>query len=179
MPEHKMKTYIALFRGINVGGRNLVSMQELVAIMEECGNENIQTCIQSGNVVFSGKSKSSDRIVNLIAERKGFRPELLVMDVEEFEQAIKNNPFESAEGKTCHFSFCRNRPETVDENRLNELKSETECFALVGQVFYLHAPDGIGRSRLAANVERCLGVSTTSRNLNTINRLEKMLHERK
>lgn len=151
MPEHKTKTYIALFRGINVGGRNLV---------------------------FSGKSKSSDRIVNLIAERKGFRPDLLVLDVEEFEQAIKNNPFEGVEGKTCHFSFCKSRPEAVDEKRLYELKSETECFALIGQVFYFYAPDGVGRSRLAANIERCLGVTSTSRNLNTVMRLSELAQSR-
>lgn len=173
-----MTDYIALFRGINVGGRNLVSMQELVAIMEDCGNVNVQTYIQSGNVVFSGKSRSSEQIVDLIAGRKDFRPELLILDVEEFEQAIRNNPFESAEGKAIHFTFCKSRPETVDENRLNELKSETERFALIGQVFYFYAPDGVGRSKLAANVERCLGVTTTSRNLNTVKRLSKMLQNR-
>jgi len=173
-----MTDYIALFRGINVGGRNMVPMKELVAIMEDCGHENIQTYIQSGNVVFSGKSKANEQIINLIAERKGFRPELLVLDVEEFEQAIRNNPFESAEGKAIHITFCKSRPEAVDENRLNELKSETERFALIDNVFYLFAPDGIGRSKLAANVERCLGVTTTSRNLNTVNKISEMVKKR-
>ena len=58
-----MTDYIAFFRGINVGGRNLISMKELVAIMEDCGNENIQTYTQSGNVVFSGKPETREKIL--------------------------------------------------------------------------------------------------------------------
>ena len=61
-----MTDYIALFRGINVGGRNLISMKELVAVMEDCGNEKIQTYIQSGNVVFSGKPETRKKILELI-----------------------------------------------------------------------------------------------------------------
>ena len=70
------------------------------------------------------------------------------------------------------------QPESVDEERLNQLKSGTEEYALKRNVFYLHAPDGIGRSKLAAQVERCLGVAVTGRNLNTVNKLAELARDR-
>ena len=149
-----MNTFIALFRGINVGGRNLLPMKELAAIMEECGHSDIRTWIQSGNVVFRSGTVSTSEIADLIEVKKGFRPGIFVLSVSELEAALGNNPFKTAEGKACHFFFCMHQPESVDEERLNQLKSGTEEYALKRNVFYLHAPDGIGRSKLAAQVER-------------------------
>lgn len=149
----------------------LLPMKELVSIMEECGRSDVRTYIQSGNVVFSSGSVSADKIADQVEQRKGFRPKVLILGLLELEQALKNNPFKNVEGKALHFSFCQSRPESVDEARLNQLKSASEEFSLKGRVFYLHAPDGIGRSKLAGQVERCLGVPVTGRNLNTVRNL--------
>lgn len=166
-----MNTFIALFRGINVGGRHLMPMKELVDVLESCGCEAVTTYIQSGNAVLQASRRPGAAVTDRIEERFDFRPEMWVFSVAEFRQFARDNPFPGAEGKTCHFAFCREEPTSVDTQRLEHLKSGSERYARVGRVFYLHAPDGIGRSKLAAQVERCLGVSVTVRNLNTVNRL--------
>ena len=169
-----MRTFIALFRGVNVGGKNRLAMKNLVSIMEAAGARDVRTYIQSGNVVYTGQAKQAVKATALIEAEHGFRPEVLVLTIEEFGLAARNNPFQDAEGKACHFYFCSKAPESVDKARLEHLRKESESYELKDSVFYLHAPEGIGRSKLATQVERCLGVAGTGRNLNTINRLLKM-----
>ena len=94
-----------------------------------------------------------------------------MLQIGELQTAIKNNPFSVHEGKTLHFYFLSAKPENPDLTKLAKLKSPTEDFKLDNKVFYLLAPDGIGRSRLAAAVEQNLSVKVTARNLNTVNKL--------
>jgi len=169
-----MKTYIVLFRGINVGGKNLVPMKELASVLEEANYQNVKTYIQSGNVVLQSQGKPHD-IASKVLERFGFEPAVIVLEESEFNDAVMNNPFRSPNGKEVHFYFCRDEPE-IDAARLQAYKSESEEYHVAGKVFYLYAPDGIGRSRLAANLETCLGVQATGRNLNTIQKLQQMVH---
>ena len=169
-----MKTYIVLLRGINVGGRNILPMKELVALLEGGGFNNIKTYIQSGNIVLQSKKKPGAAIGKLIEEKFGFRPAILVLEESELISAIENNPFDNAKGNTVHFSFCGETP-VLKLEKLDALAIESEQYQLIGKVFYLYAPDGIGRSKLAANIESCLGVPTTARNLNTVNKLKQML----
>ena len=171
-----MKTYIALFRGINVGGRNIIPMKELTLLMKECGYENIRTYIQSGNVVFEAPGKNNSEIGTLVEAKFGFKPEVLLLSSKDLSEAIKNNPYSGVEGKLCHFYFCKSNPESINNSRLSELKTASEEYFFKGKVFYLYAPDGIGRSKLAAKIEACLGVTGTARNLNTVNKLSLMLN---
>jgi uncharacterized protein (DUF1697 family) len=83
---------------------------------------------------------------------------------------MTNFPYQGFEGKFVHFYFCKEAPK-IDKTKLLALTTETECYELIDNVFYLHAPDGIGRSKLVANIESCLGVPATGRNLNTIKKL--------
>lgn len=168
------KTYILLFRGINVGGRNLLPMKPLVELLSSCGYEQVKTYIQSGNVVLSSMTKPCDEISQKIEYQFGFKPSLIVLNAQELLKAVENNPFQVDEGKTLHFYFLADQP-NLDTEKLNQLATETEQFHLAGQVFYLYAPDGIGRSKLAAGVEKCLGVAATARNLNTVNKLVSMI----
>lgn len=88
-----METYVILLRGINVGGRNTLPMKELVSILEENQFKNIQTYIQSGNVVLQS-TKNPDTIISSIIQNKfGFKPEVLVIGESEFISSIKNNPY--------------------------------------------------------------------------------------
>ncbi|MBW6474470.1 MAG: DUF1697 domain-containing protein, partial [Anaerolineaceae bacterium] len=83
-----MNTYIALFRGINVGGKNTLKMKDLVSLLQELGAHNVKTYIQSGNAVFQSSeepSQLSDQIKLAIQQRFGFAPLVLVMDQAEFE----------------------------------------------------------------------------------------------
>lgn len=168
-----MKTYIILLRGVNVGGKNILPMKELTALLERNGFENVNTYIQSGNVVLQSEKRPSTEIEKLIASKFGFEPKVLVLEQSEFDSAIKNNPFSPTDGKSAHFYFCRNQPKP-NIMKLKKLLAESEEYQLNGNVFYLYAPNGIGRSKLVANIESCLGVPATGRNLNTVRKLEQM-----
>lgn len=175
-----MKTYIALFRGINVGGNNILPMKELVAALESLNLQSVKTYIQSGNAVF--RSKTSDakplagKIGAAIKKNHGFEPKVLLLDAGTLARAIRSNPYPEAEAEpnTLHLNFLSSVPPSPDLKALEKIKAENERFHLAGDVFYLHAPDGIGRSKLFAHMERLLGVPTTSRNWRTVCKLQEM-----
>ena len=169
-----MKTYIALFRGINVGGRNALPMKEIVAILEHLGSHKVKTYIQSGNAVFVVPEKDTLRLSNAIRvevkKRRGFEPNVLLLELEDIERAIRNNPFPEAETdpQTLHAGFLTSTPKHPNLIKLESLKRDSERFRLIDSVFYLHAPEGIGRSKLAANAEKLIGVPMTDRNWRTV-----------
>jgi uncharacterized protein (DUF1697 family) len=175
-----MHTYIALFRGINVGGKNSLPMKNLTSIFEILGASNTKTYIQSGNVVFQIASKDissfSKRLGSEIKERRGFEPQILVIEPSEVETAMMNNPFPEAESKpsSLHLGFLAFPPENPDLKKLESLKKDSERFCLIDRIFYLHAPEGVGRSKLAASSEKLLGVPMTDRNWNTVCKLKEM-----
>lgn len=169
-----MRTYVALFRGINVGGNNILAMNDLVAILEKIGARNVETYIQSGNAVLkierTDASLLSNEIKAAIKKGHGFEPQVVLLGSEEIEKAVRSNPFPEAESdpKTLHVHFLASTPKQPDLDALEGIKSASERFVLEGGVFYLHAPDGIGRSKLAANAEKLLGVPMTGRNWRTV-----------
>ncbi|WP_146516139.1 DUF1697 domain-containing protein [Rubripirellula amarantea] len=175
-----MTTWIALFRGINVGGKNKMPMTKLKATLESAGLKDVRTYIQSGNVVFESSLKSkkslATRILDPVESEFGFRPPLMLLTNAELKEAMRVSPFQVAEteGKTLHFFFMDEDPKSPDLASIAELAVESESHALVGSVFYLCAPAGIGRSKLAAAAERKLGVPATARNFNTVSELNKM-----
>ena len=169
-----METYIVLFRGINVGGRNILPMKELVSILSENHFKHIQTYIQSGNVVLKSTKNPDTKISSIVQNKFGFKPEVLVLGESEFISSIKNNPYISKEGKAMHFYFCKSSPK-VNEAKLKKLKAESEEYHIEGKILYLYAPEGIGRSKLVANIESCLGVTATGRNFNTVSKIQSMI----
>jgi uncharacterized protein (DUF1697 family) len=175
-----MKTYIALFRGINVGGNNVLPMKDLATALESAGARDVATYIQSGNAVFWSEEQDAallaEGIRAAIGERHGFEPRVLVLASEEMEEVVRSNPFPEAESepKTLHVYFLAAPPERPDLEALEGIKGELERFVLVDGVFYLHAPKGIGRSKLAANVEKLLGVPATARNWRTVRKVIEM-----
>jgi uncharacterized protein (DUF1697 family) len=175
-----MKIYIALFRGVNVGGKNTLPMKELASILADLGALNVKTYIQSGNAVFMSSEKDALRFSNKISleikKRRGFEPRVMLLELEEIERAMKKNPFPEAEAdpKVLHVSFLASEPVKPNLKALESLKIESERFQLIDKVFYLHAPEGIGRSKLAANTERLLGVPMTDRNWRTVCKIREM-----
>jgi uncharacterized protein (DUF1697 family) len=175
-----MNTTIALFRGINVGGKGRLPMKELVPVLEGVGLREIRTYIQSGNVVFRGPATDRGHLARTIgaAVRKshGFEPAVLLINPGRLEKALQANPFPEGEaaGSTLHLGFLASVPPRPDLPGLERLRAPGERFLLKGDVFYLHAPDGIGRSKLANGAERLLGVPMTSRNWNTLSKLREM-----
>jgi len=151
-------------------------MKELVELMEADGFSDVKTYIQSGNVVFRCPRKPKDEIGRLIERRFGFKPEVFVLSGDDLAKAMRNNPYKTGAGNVVHFFFCDREPKAVDPEFLESLKVESERYKLVGKVFYLHAPEGIGRSKLATNMGKAfVGVTMTARNLNTVNKLAEMI----
>jgi uncharacterized protein (DUF1697 family) len=167
-------TYIALLRGINVGGKHSLPMKELVAILESLGCQNVRTYIQSGNAVFQCKSADAKQLASkvtaVIKQKLGFAPQVLVLDVKQLAKVVQANPFPEAEcePKSLHVWFLAEKPAKAGLTALEALKNKSEQLELRGTAIYLHALDGIGRSKLAANVERHLGVAATARNWRTV-----------
>jgi len=180
-----MKICIALLRGINVGGHHALPMKELVAMLEELGARQIKTYIQSGNAVFVWNGKDISRLAhNLRAEikrRRGFDAHVLLLEHADLARVIQQNPFPEAgdDSAALHAGFLAAVPENPDLRALESLKSDSERFQLVHKVFYLYAPEGVGRSKLAARAERLLGVPMTDRNWRTVCTLWKMAQELK
>ena len=178
-----MNTYIALLRGINVGGNNKLPMRELKDVLAGLGLHDVKTYIQSGNVVFQSDSDNTadlaERMRAAISKSHGFAPNVLLLDVDEFENAMASNPFPEgeAEPKTLHLYFLASTPENPDLPKLDGLKKANERFQLNNKVFYLHAPDGIGRSKLAERVEKTLGVAATARNWRSVGKIMEMARQ--
>lgn len=172
-----MTTWIALFRGVNVGGNNILPMKDLVVALEEIGCTCVKTYIQSGNVIFSKSVSKVPQLAKLIGKtvlnRYGFEPKIHLLTVRELKKAVTSNPFPNAEEnpKSLHLFFLSKNPKSLKRESFDEIKAERENYALNENMFYLHAPDGIGRSRLAAKTEKFLGVDATARNWGTVLKL--------
>lgn len=178
-----MPTWIALFRAINVGGKNMLPMAKLKKGLEALTLTEVRTYIQSGNVVFQATSKSrsalAKKIVDMVEAEHGFRPQLLLLTAEELAAAVAANPYPdaTAEPTSLHFFFLAEPAREANTTGLDKLKAESESYYLTDQVFYLRAPNGIGRSKLAAGAEKQLGVTTTARNYRTVEKLLAMTRE--
>ena len=178
-----MNTYVAFFRGINVGGNNALPMKEMVAVLEDLGARKVRTYIQSGNAVFRSAEKNASqlpkRLTAEIKKRYGFEPHVLILGLDEIKRAMADNPFPDAEAdpSRLHLGFLASRPKRPDLEKLDSLKKKSERFRLSDKVFYLHAPEGIGRSRLAACAEKLLGVPMTDRNWRTVCKVREMAEE--
>jgi uncharacterized protein (DUF1697 family) len=173
-----MKTWIVLFRGVNVVGKNMLPMRKLASLLEKTGCSDVKTYIQSGNVVL--RSAIADaaplikRIRVTVAAGCGFEPHVMLLDLRELARAAAANPFATAAAanpKSVHLFFLAERPRAPNLESLERLKAASESYALKGKVLYLSTPDGFGTSKLAARIERALGVPATARNWRTVTML--------
>lgn len=175
-----MTTYIALFRGINVGGNNRLPMKALTQVLERNGCVDVRTYIQSGNVILSTAETDAGRLATrlqaAVAKSHGFAPRVLLLTRRDLERAAAANPFPEADAfpKSLHLFFLTEPPPKPNLEALDALKTTTERYLLKGKVFYLHTPDGFGRSKLAERAERLLGVDATARNWRTVTTLLEM-----
>ena len=175
-----MTTWISLLRGINVGGKNILPMKELREWLDELGYEEVRTYIQSGNCVFSAKASSAQAVTKQIAAKieseAGFKPMVVTIKKSALDKSAEANPFSQAidNPASVHFYFMDKKAGKPDLNALSELRKHGEQFELIGSVFYLYAPEGIARSKLAAAVESKLGVSATARNYRTVLKLQEL-----
>ncbi len=172
------ETYVALLRGINVGGKNKVPMADLTALFEEAGCAEVRTYIQSGNVLFRAPAKIASRLPGTISERIARRLDLRVPVVlrtaEELEEAARRNPFlaAGADPDTLHLMFLADLPRPAAVAGLDGRRSPPDAFAVVGREIYLRLPNGAARTKLTnAYFDAKLATTSTMRNWRTVLKL--------
>lgn len=173
--------YVALLRGINVGGRNLLPMKDLVKIFEEAGCTEVRTYIQSGNVVFSAPAvvlkAIPARVTALISGRFGFETPIIARSAREVEDTIRGNPFLAAgkDVKTLHAYFLADVPKAEAVRQLDPDRSPGDAFVVVGKEVYLYLPNGMGRTKLTnAWFDARLSTISTARNWATVLKLSEL-----
>jgi uncharacterized protein (DUF1697 family) len=175
-----VNTWIALFRGINVVGNNILPMKELKALLEQNQCVDVQTYIQSGNVVFRSRladaARVERRLADAVTKARGFEPRVMALKPSELARAAAGNPFPQAtdDPARVHLFFLDASPSRPDIEGLDAICTATERYTLKGRVFYLYTPDGFGPSKLAKRAERLLGVAATARNWRTVTTLIEM-----
>jgi uncharacterized protein (DUF1697 family) len=179
-----MPTYIALLRGINVSGQRLIKMTDLKELFEAQGFQNVQTYIQSGNVIFSSKEKSSDKIKNIISnsikQKFGFDVGVLVITPDKIEYVLKNNPYikKKKDIDRLYVTFLSGLPSSENIKKLNLIDYSPEEYIMDDKLVYLHVPNGYGKAKLNNNLfENKLKVEATTRNWKTINKLWELSNE--
>lgn len=172
-----MKSWIALLRGINVGGHNKVPMAELREACGEAGFVDVATYIQSGNVALRADGsarKVAERLRALLTERFDVDVPVVLRSVGDVERVATSNPYleEGVAEKELHVGFFLDRPRAARLADLPEQPPGRESFRVVGAEVYLHYPDGLGRSKLtSAWLDRAFGTTVTVRNWRTVNKL--------
>lgn len=163
---------MALLRGVNVGGKNKVSMADLRELATELGHGDVRTYIQSGNVVFTAakKVKESD-LEAAVAKRFGVTSAVMLRTQAELAKVVERNPFASAEPSSLHVGFMAAPPPRERVAGLDAARFAPEEVGVRGRDVYLHLPNGLGRSKLPGYVDRQLAVPITVRNWNTVNKL--------
>ena len=182
-----MAIHIAFLRGINVGGKNKIKMADLRESLEKLGLSEVQTYIQSGNVLFGSEEDEAtlrQRIEREIERAFGLAVHVVIRTSAELKQLVANLPFSdkqiaeaeaAAEGERLYVSMLRREP---DAERVERLKAAAfdDQFRVAGRDIYLLLRQSIRHSKLAARVEK-LGVPATTRNWNTIQKLSAMADE--
>jgi uncharacterized protein (DUF1697 family) len=172
-----MPTFIALYRGINVSGKNLVKMTDLRALHGSLGHASIETYLQSGNVVFSATGSPraiSKDISAAFTKTFGFAPAILVCTAAQWARFVAENPFRKfsdADPTKVHAAICGGEPCAQRLEELLKKVGKREQFVIKAGVIYLHAPDGFGTSKFPAAMERAAGVPITFRNWRTMQSL--------
>jgi len=170
-------TYVALLRGVNVGGKKKIAMAELRSLFSSLGFEDVVTYIQSGNVVFRGTDGDADeisaRIEREIARVFGMDPAVLLRTPAELEKIVERNPYRTHNDPSeLHLVFLNRTPAATAAADLDPGRSPGDEFALHGREIYLYLPNGAGRSKLTIDYfERVLGARATQRNWNTLRKL--------
>lgn len=182
-----MKTHLALLRGINVSGKNIIKMEEFRKLLTAIGFNNVSTYIQSGNVFFES-DKTIDfsvEISKLIKDNYGYDIKVLMVNKNDLAFVLQNNPFFEKVGssaqentKNLYISFLSEIPKKEDYNELLALDFKGDEFVLQERFLFLKYKDSAANTKLDNKIiENKLKVVSTTRNWNTVNKLYQMYDE--
>ena len=172
-----MTLYIALLRGINVGGHKVIKMAELKRVFESIGLKQVKTYIQSGNIVFESEEDINflkDRIQTEIKNEFDFDVPVMLRTYGEFINIIKQCPYEVhslLEGESVHVAFLANVLSEEESSQLLTFKSELEDCYIDEKVVYLFFKNSIRNSKLMNQFQK-LHTPATVRNWRTVNKLK-------
>lgn len=168
-------TYVALLRGINVGGKRKIAMSALANCLSSNGFNNVSTYIQSGNVVFSHPDQSDlcSRLQKIILEFAGFEVPVILRTAAEFKEVVDNNPFPDTQATKLHVGFLSEPPCSTALSEIESSKWESEACVVTGREAYLYLPDGMGRAKMPSRLKFLN--SATIRNWNTVSTLASMV----
>ncbi len=173
---------MALLRGINVGGKNRITMKDLSAVFASAGASDVRTYIQSGNVVYTADATTAAGIAGIVTAaieaKLGLRIPVVTRSARELETAMAANPFlaAGADPETVYLGFLAETPSKECVAALNPQRSPGDRFAVVGRELYLHLPNGVANSKLTnAYFDSTLRTVSTVRNWRTARALAEML----
>lgn len=178
-----MPIYVSLLRGINVGGHKKIKMDQLRASLEAMGLKQVQTYIQSGNVVFQTTAKASLPAVSRKIEARilsdfGHSVSVMSRTADEISRTVAGNPFLKERGldpDKFHVMFLSESPEPAALKQLASLTAAPDQFRSAGKELYFYLPNGVAGSVVMKNpVDRILAVVTTTRNWRTVNTIHQM-----
>ncbi len=167
---------VALLRGINVGGKNKLPMKQLAAMFREAGCEDVQTYIQSGNVVFRADPSLAERIPSLISNEIlrtfGYQVPVVTRTAEELQEIVQANPFTAVEENQLLVFFLADSPDPERIAALDPNHSPGDEFAVLGREIFAHYPNGVAGSKLTNSyIDSRLSTTSTGRNLRTVKKL--------
>jgi uncharacterized protein (DUF1697 family) len=179
-----MATFIVMLRGVNVGG-NILKMDRLREVCEELGFKNVETYVQSGNIVFDS-DRSAASLVTLIEKHLAgecrLAPSVIVRTPAEFRKIIAGNPFlkvKDIDPTRLYVTFLAAGASKDASGKLSGIKAGGDRFHLAGKEIYLHCPVSYGETKLSNNaIQKTLGVTATTRNWKTVNTLLEMAANR-
>jgi uncharacterized protein (DUF1697 family) len=178
-----MTTYIIMLRGINLGAKRKMPMPELKILLAKLGFSDIETYIQSGNVVCKSDVEKSEQILEkeiemAILEQFGFDVPVMIRNKTDFEQVFNQNPFIGKDGvdiEKLHVTFLEKIPESVHLDKINTYNYEPDIFEIKNKDVYLHCPIDYGHTKLSNTFfESKLKMKTTTRNWKTVTKLASM-----
>jgi uncharacterized protein (DUF1697 family) len=174
-----MNAYVAILRGINVGGKRMIKMDALKQLFTSLGFQNVQTYIQSGNVFFQCKKTSEEKLAATIAKEIEsvftFDVPTIVKNIDGLKEIIANNPFTKDKKKQAeffHVTFLANAPTKANVDGIANLTFGDDAFAIIDKAVYLYCPNSYSNSKLTNGFfETKLKVIATTRNWKTCNEL--------
>ncbi len=181
-PARALSTYLALLRGVNVGGKNLLPMKDLAGMFAKAGCSDVRTYIQSGNVIFQAPagvlSGLAGRTAQQIQDRFGLKVPVILRSTEQIQDTLRHNPFLKAgtPENTLHVVFLTDLPNPQDVSKLDPHRSPADAFVVRDREIYLHLPNGVANSKLTnAYFDSKLSTVSTARNWRTVNKLHKLM----
>ncbi len=184
-PRSQSTTFVALLRGVNVGGKNRLPMKEFAELLAEAGLAKVQTYIQSGNAIFTAPSAQAQelpgRISADIAERFGLKVPVVLRSADELAEVSRSSPFlaAGANPEACHVLFLAQEPGRERLAALDPKRSPPDELRVVGKEVYLYLPNGVARSKLTCDYfDGKLATTSTARNWRTVLKLLELCRAR-